>query len=113
VAIKPEKDGDLHMRVRLGPQFEYLLNDRDDQAQGGNLGAELACVWPVTQRAAGALGLATGHRHPVRRQPRAHHGRLRAGHGGRARVYLHPPGLGHEHPAAENSRPLVAVFVAV
>jgi hypothetical protein len=52
VAEKSEKDGDIHMRVRLDPKFTNLLNKRNTEAQGGNLVVEPICVKPVTQKSA-------------------------------------------------------------
>jgi hypothetical protein len=52
VAEKSEPDGDIHMRVRLDPQFANLLNKKNVDIQGGNLVVEPVCVKPVTQKTA-------------------------------------------------------------
>jgi hypothetical protein len=48
--IKAEKDGDLHIRVNLDPEFNNLLNDANLAGQAGDLVVEPICQGPVTQR---------------------------------------------------------------
>lgn len=40
---KPEKDGDLHIRLTVDPEFESLLNDKNKSAQMGKLVIEPVC----------------------------------------------------------------------
>jgi hypothetical protein len=48
-----EKDGDFHVRLKLDPgQDADLINDKNDQIQGGFLVFEPICVLPVTQASA-------------------------------------------------------------
>ena len=47
--IKREADGDDHIQVKVDPEFEKLLNDRNKTAQGGFLVVEPVCEGPVTQ----------------------------------------------------------------
>jgi len=47
--IKAEKDGDLHIRVNLDPEFNNLLNDANLAGEGGDLVVEPICQGPVTQ----------------------------------------------------------------
>jgi hypothetical protein len=49
VKIKAEKDGDLHIRVNLDPEFNNLLNDANLAGEGGDLVVEPICQGPVTQ----------------------------------------------------------------
>ena len=45
-----EHDGDFHVRLKLDPgQDADLINDKNDEIQGGNLVFEPICVNPVTQ----------------------------------------------------------------
>ena len=44
-----EQDGDYHLRIRLDPQFEDLLNERNHSAQHGTLVAEVICQNRVVQ----------------------------------------------------------------
>jgi hypothetical protein len=48
-SIKQERDGDLHVRVQLDPEFTNLLNDGNVAGQFGNLVVEPVCQGPVTQ----------------------------------------------------------------
>jgi hypothetical protein len=48
-SIKQERDGDLHVRVQLDPEFTNLLNDGNVAGQFGNLVVEPICQGPVTQ----------------------------------------------------------------
>jgi len=50
VHSKKEKDGDRHIQVKVDPEFEELLNDRNKAAQGGHLVIEPICVEKVTQK---------------------------------------------------------------
>lgn len=49
VSIRPEKDGDLHVQLRLDSQFAGLLNAINKSKQGGNLVIEPVCSGVVTQ----------------------------------------------------------------
>jgi hypothetical protein len=50
-----EKDGDFHVRLKLDPgQDADLVNDKNNEIQGGNLVFEPICVNPVTQNSAKA-----------------------------------------------------------
>ena len=48
-SIKQERDGDLHIRVELDPEFTNLLNDGNVAGQFGDLVVEPVCQGPVTQ----------------------------------------------------------------
>jgi hypothetical protein len=48
-SIRTEKDGDLHIRLKLDPEFTNLLNDRNVAGQFGNLVVEPVCQGTVTQ----------------------------------------------------------------
>lgn len=45
----PEADGDWHVRLRVDPQFQNLLNARNVAGEKGFLVAEPVCEQPVTQ----------------------------------------------------------------
>lgn len=47
--IKKEKDGDLHINVKVDSKFESLLNARNKEAQSGCLVVEIICVGKITQ----------------------------------------------------------------
>ena len=47
--IKREADGDDHIQIKVDPEFEKLLNDRNKTAQAGSLIVEPVCEGPVTQ----------------------------------------------------------------
>lgn len=47
--IRPEKDGDLHILLKLDEGQEHLLNKRNYQQQKGNLVLEPICVGEITQ----------------------------------------------------------------
>ena len=46
---KPEPDGDLHIRLKLDSQFEGMLNEGNNNHQGGNLVVEPICDHTVSQ----------------------------------------------------------------
>lgn len=48
-SIRTEKDGDLHIRLKLDPEFTNLLNDANLAGQFGNLVVEPVCQGNVTQ----------------------------------------------------------------
>jgi hypothetical protein len=48
-SIRTEKDGDLHIRLKLDPEFTNLLNDGNVARQFGNLVVEPVCQGTVTQ----------------------------------------------------------------
>ena len=48
-SIRTERDGDLHIRLKLDPEFTNLLNDANVAGQFGNLVVEPICQGPVTQ----------------------------------------------------------------
>jgi hypothetical protein len=48
-SIRTEKDGDLHIRLKLDPEFTNLLNDRNVAGQFGNLVVEPVCQGTVIQ----------------------------------------------------------------
>jgi len=47
--IKRETDGDDHIQLKLDPEFQKLLNDRNKTAQAGSLVIEPVCQGPDTQ----------------------------------------------------------------
>ena len=47
--FRREADGDVHIRFRLDPQFELLLNERNISRQYGNLVLESVCQGKVRQ----------------------------------------------------------------
>jgi hypothetical protein len=47
---KPEPDGDFHIRLKLDPQFEGMLNAKNKSGQHGDLVLEPVCSNPVSQR---------------------------------------------------------------
>jgi len=48
--IRPEKDGDYHVLVKLDPQFSNLTNSINDEKMHGDLVVEPVCQnLPVTQ----------------------------------------------------------------
>jgi hypothetical protein len=49
VLKRPEKDGDIHIQLKLDKQFLPLLDAENKSRQGGNLVLEPICVGPVTQ----------------------------------------------------------------
>jgi hypothetical protein len=69
VLKRPEKDGDIHMQLKLDKQFLPLLNQTNKSRQGGNLVLEPICVGPVTQ--ADAIQPARGSRIRLRFRRRA------------------------------------------
>ena len=56
---RKERDGDLHMLVKLDPGFESLLNDQNITRQRGDLVIEPVCVGRVTQ--ADAMDVCTNY----------------------------------------------------
>ena len=44
VKMSPEKDGDIHVNVRLDPQHRHLLNQFNHSEQGGTLVVEPICT---------------------------------------------------------------------
>lgn len=50
VFMKREPDGDIHIRLKLDPQFESLLNDRNKSVQHGALVIEPICTKAPTQK---------------------------------------------------------------
>jgi len=48
--IKPEPDGDLHIRLRLDPQYGGMLNEKNMTVQHGCLVIEPVCVKEITQQ---------------------------------------------------------------
>jgi len=44
-----ERDGDIHLRLKLDSQFESMLNEKNRSAQYGDLVLEVICQSPVTQ----------------------------------------------------------------
>jgi len=48
--VRPILDGDLHIRLRLDPPFEGLLNDANRRGQAGQLVIEPACRWAPWRR---------------------------------------------------------------
>jgi len=49
-----EADGDVHIRLHLDPEYNYMLNDLNASDQFGNLVCEPVCVSAVTQQSAEA-----------------------------------------------------------
>jgi len=49
VFIKPEADGDLHMRLHLDPAYSSMLNGLNKSQQAGNLVIEPICFNKPTQ----------------------------------------------------------------
>jgi hypothetical protein len=49
VLKRPEKDGDIHIQLKLDKKFLPLLNATNKSRQGGNLVLEPICVGNVTQ----------------------------------------------------------------
>jgi len=49
VLKRPEKNGDVHIQLKLDNQFLRLLNATNKSRQGGNLVLQPICVGPVTQ----------------------------------------------------------------
>ena len=49
VLKRPEKDGDIHVQLKLDKQFLPLLDAENKARRGGNLVLEPTCVGPVTQ----------------------------------------------------------------
>ena len=45
--IDPNPDGDIHVNLRVDPQYQYLVNDGDKQYQGGTLLLEIICAHSV------------------------------------------------------------------
>ena len=50
MAVKREKDGDYHIRVKLDSGQENLLNEKNIQVQHGCLVLEIICGCEVTQK---------------------------------------------------------------
>ena len=48
--VRPILDGDLHIRLRLDPPYEGLLNDANRRRQAGQLVIEPACRWAPWRR---------------------------------------------------------------
>ncbi|MBI3495020.1 hypothetical protein HY065_00115, partial [Candidatus Berkelbacteria bacterium] len=48
-SIKEEKDGDLHIRLKLDPSYAKVINQANVKAQKGDLVLEPVCVGKVTQ----------------------------------------------------------------
>jgi len=48
-ALRPEGDGDYHIRVTLDPPYAHLINQTNIDKQHGDLVVEIPCVNPVTQ----------------------------------------------------------------
>ena len=46
---KKEKDGDLHINIRVGSQYSKMLNARNIAKQKGCLVAEIVCAGKITQ----------------------------------------------------------------
>jgi hypothetical protein len=61
--IRPEADGDFHVRVHVDPGFEWTLNDANRQLQHGDLVVEPVCVHTVTQ--ADAKAACSGYQNPI------------------------------------------------
>src|SRR2546421_3667832 len=59
-SIKPEKDGDFHIRLTLDPGEEGLLNAKNTSGQLGKLVIEPVCESHVTQRDTLQEGVCTG-----------------------------------------------------
>lgn len=49
-SARPEPDGDIHIRLRLDPQFADMINSRNRSGQHGDLVLEPVCVNQPTQR---------------------------------------------------------------
>jgi hypothetical protein len=49
VLLRKEKDGDVHIQIRVDPKYKPLLNATNKARQGGNLVLEPVCVGKVTQ----------------------------------------------------------------
>ncbi len=47
--IYAEPDGDYHMRLKLEPDFKYMLNPINTSSQGGDLVCEIICANQITQ----------------------------------------------------------------
>ena len=47
--VKPEADGDLHIQLKVDPEFEGLLNDANKTAQANSLVLEPICQHAATQ----------------------------------------------------------------
>lgn len=48
-AVKPEKDGDYHIRLKLDQQYSSLANEKNKSGQGGDLVLEPVCEHAVSQ----------------------------------------------------------------
>ncbi|MHB2017153.1 MAG: hypothetical protein ACYCW6_09435 [Candidatus Xenobia bacterium] len=61
--VKAEPDGDLHVDLRLDPQYQGLTNAKNDQYQHGDLVTEVVYAGPVSQSDAQDAG--QGFQNPV------------------------------------------------
>ena len=49
-SARAEKDGDFHIRLRLDPQYNSMVNAKNKSGQGGALVVEPICMNPVKQK---------------------------------------------------------------
>jgi hypothetical protein len=66
-SIKTEADGDLHVRLRLDPQYATLINSMNTDGQHGDLVLEPVCERVVTQR--DAMAACSGYTNPINVPP--------------------------------------------
>jgi hypothetical protein len=60
LSARAEKDGDFHIRLRLDPQYNSMINAKNRSGQKGALVVEPVCMNPVTQRDTRSEGVCNG-----------------------------------------------------
>ncbi len=63
VRIIKETDGDIHIRFKVDPQYEDIINQANVDKEGGNLVVEIVCAFEVTR--ADAMEVCSGYENKI------------------------------------------------